>query len=213
MSEIFKLGLTGGIGSGKSTVAKLLSDMGAAIVDADAIARQVTLANGAALPEIVRIFGADMLNPEGAMDREKMRALVYADPTARKRLESIIHPEVASEIQRQTQRVTLDAHPCIVFDVPLLVESKTWRQKVDHVLVVDCTPEVQIDRVMARNSLTRAEVEKIIATQATRPRRLAAADSVIFNVGLSLRELAAEVHEISHRFGLSSKSHMDYPKI
>lgn len=213
MSEIFKLGLTGGIGSGKSTVAKLLSDMGAAIVDADAIARQVTLANGAALPEIVRIFGADMLNPAGAMDREKMRALVYADPTARKRLESIIHPEVASEIQRQTQRVTLDAHPCIVFDVPLLVESKTWRQKVDHVLVVDCTPEVQIDRVMARNPLTRAEVEKIIATQATRPRRLAAADSVIFNVGLSLRELATEVHEISHRFGLSSKSHMDYPKI
>ena len=213
MSKTFRLGLTGGIGSGKSTVAKLLAALGAAVFDADAIARDVTLANGLALPEITRVFGNNILTPTGAMDREKMRAMVYADPSARKRLESIVHPLVGAEIQRQASQASEDAHPCVVFDVPLLVESTTWRQKVDHVLVVDCTPEVQIDRVMARNPLTRAEVEKIIATQATRSRRLAAADSVIFNVRLSLGELAGEVHEISHLFGLSSKSHMDYQKI
>jgi len=213
MSKTFKLGLTGGIGSGKSTVATLLAEMGAAIIDADAVARQVTLAGGLAMPEIARLFGPGMLTSAGAMDREKMRALVYTDPTARKRLESIVHPLVGAEIQRQTHQATANEQACIVFDVPLLVESTTWRQKVDHVLVVDCTPEVQIDRVIARSQLTSAEVEKIIATQATRARRLAAADSVIFNVGLTLRELAAEVTEISHRFGLSSKSNMDYPKI
>lgn len=205
MAPVVRLGLTGGIGSGKSTVASLLAARGAAVVDADAIARELTAANGLAMPMIADTFGQDFITSAGALDRDKMRALAYADPTARKRLESIIHPLVARETQSQALTAANDGRACIVFDIPLLVESPTWRQKVDHVLVVDCTPEVQVSRVMARSQLTRNAIEKIMSSQAGREQRLGAADTVIFNVDVTLESLADEVRQISHRFGLSSK--------
>lgn len=204
MAQLFRLGLTGGIGSGKSTVAQMLVQHGAALVDADAIAREVTAPAGLAMAQIARSFGPDFVTPEGAMDRDKMRALAYQDPGSRQRLEAIIHPLVGQEVQRHTEQALHQGKTCVVFDIPLLVESRTWRQKLDHVLVVDCTPEVQIARVMARSQLSRAEVEKIIAVQATRQRRLSAADSVIFNNALSLADLAQEVRQLGSRFGLSS---------
>ncbi len=203
MVSVVRLGLTGGIGSGKSTVARLLADRGAAVVDADAIARELTAPGGLAMPSIAVTFGQDFMTSAGALDRAKMRVLAYTDVTARKRLESILHPLVGLETQKQAAAAANARRPCIVFDIPLLVESPSWRQKVDHVLVVDCAPEVQISRAMARSHLTRSEVEKIISSQAGREQRLGAADTVIFNVDLSLEELADEVRQISHRFGLS----------
>jgi len=205
MGELIRLGLTGGIGSGKSTVARLLAGLGAAVVDADAIARDLTAPNGPAIPLIAATFGPDFITSTGAMDREKMRVLAYSDATARQRLEAIIHPLVRQETQQQTLLAASQGHPCIVFDVPLLVESTTWREKLDWVLVVDCTPATQISRVMARSDLTRDEVEKIIAAQSSRAHRLGAADAVIFNDRLSLVALAAEVDQVSRHFGLSSE--------
>lgn len=212
MSTAVRLGLTGGIGSGKSTVAQLLAGLGAAVVDADAISRALTLPGGQAMPPIAATFGPDFVTTTGALDREKMRTLIHTDASARQQLEAIIHPLVTLETQRQAREAIAHGHPCIVFDVPLLVESARWRQQVDHILVVDCTPEVQISRVMARNQLLRADIEKIMASQASREQRLAAADTVIFNVDLSLAQLAAELHQISHRFGLSLNQHVDPPK-
>lgn len=202
-----RLGLTGGIGSGKSTVAALLAASGAAVVDADAIARELTAPAGLAMPLLVATFGADFMTPEGALERAKMRTLAYADANVRQRLEAILHPLIRQETLRLSELAAAQKRNCIVFDIPLLIESATWRQQVDQVLVVDCTSEVQISRVMARSQLSRAEVEKIIASQVSRERRLSAADMVIFNVGLSLDTLAEEVCQISQRFGLSSAPH------
>ncbi len=203
LSPIFRLGLTGGIGSGKSTVARLLEKQGATVIDADAIAHELTVPNGRAMPAIAAVFGQVYLTTAGALDRAKMRTLAYSEPDSRKRLEAIIHPLVAQEIKNKSDLALESGGRCLVFDIPLLVESATWRQKVDHVLVIDCTPEVQVNRVMARNQLARSEIEKIIAAQAGRIRRLAAADSVIFNSNLTLDELALEVRQILPRFGLS----------
>jgi dephospho-CoA kinase len=205
MTGVVRLGLTGGIGSGKSTVAQLLATRGASVVDADAIARQVTAPGGKAMPAIAIAFGNEFVTDSGALDRDKMRSLAYTDATARKRLEAIVHPLVGLETQRQAEAAIHNGCPCVVFDVPLLVESPTWRQKVDYVLVVDCTKDVQVQRVMARNQLTRDDILKIIASQARREVRLAAADTILFNVGLTLDKLADEVRQISDRFGLSSK--------
>ncbi len=199
-----RLGLTGGIGSGKSTVANLLVGLGAGLVDADAISRQLSAAGGLAMSAIAATFGSDFVDASGALERDRMRQLVHTDSSARLRLEAIIHPLVGQETRRQAALLAEQACPCIVFDVPLLVESPHWRRDLDLVLVIDCTAEVQIGRVMARNQLSRSEVEKIIASQASRSLRLSAADSVIFNVGLSLDELAVELQQISARFGLSS---------
>lgn len=202
MQVVTKLGLTGGIGSGKSTVASMLAGCGAAVIDADAIARQVTAPGGAAIACIRDAFGAEFISPEGALDRERMRALAFADTTARQRLEAIVHPLVGLETARQAQSAIDGGHRCIVHDIPLLVESTHWRQRVDQVLVVDCTPEQQIERTLQRSGLPRPAIEKIIAAQASREVRLSAADMVIFNVGLSLDELALEVQQIARRFGL-----------
>ena len=199
-----RLGLTGGIGSGKSTVANLLIGLGAGLVDADAISRQLSAAGGLAMSAIAATFGSDFVDASGALERDRMRQLVHTDSSARLRLEAIIHPLVGQETRRQAALLAELACPCIVFDVPLLVESPHWRRNLDLVLVIDCTAEEQISRVMARNQLSRAEVEKIIASQASRSLRLTAADCVIFNAGLSLEQLAAELQQISARFGLSS---------
>ena len=203
MSPPVRLGLTGGIGSGKSTVAHMLLGLGAGLVDADAISRQLTAAGGLAMPAITAAFGPDFVDASGALERDRVRQLVHSEPAARLRLEAIIHPLVGLEGQRQAALLAEQACPCIVFDIPLLVESAHWRQNLDHVLVVDCTNEVQINRVMVRNQLSRVQVQSIIASQASRSSRLAAADSVIFNVDLSLDALAAQLQKISTRFGLS----------
>lgn len=204
MLAAVRIGLTGGIGSGKSTVATLLAQRGAAVVDADAIAHALSAAGGAAMPLIGHTFGPAFITPAGALDRDKMRHLIHGDPQARQQLESIIHPLVALETQVQAEHAAAQGRTCIVFDIPLLVESARWRQRVDHVLVVDCPAAIQICRVMARSQLTHHQVEKIMASQASRARRLAAADTVIFNGEHSLTQLEHEVDQIAQRFGLSS---------
>ncbi len=204
MRSTARIGLTGGIGSGKSTVAAMLAERGAAIVDADAISRSVTAAGGSALPAIAAQFGAALIGGDGALDRTAMRELVYRDAGARQRLEAIVHPLVAQETERQTRQAIDGGAPMLVFDVPLLVESGArWRAKVDRVLVVDCDPDTQIERVMARNQFARSEVERILQAQATRAQRLAAADAVLFNgAGVTLAELHSQVDTWASRFGL-----------
>lgn len=204
MPATVSVGLTGGIGSGKSTVASVLAGRGAAIVDADAISRACTTPGGAAIAAITSSFGPDMIDASGALDRTAMRERVYRDADARHRLEAIIHPLVAQETERQAVIALNAGRPMIVFDVPLLVESGArWRSRVDHVLVIDCDPATQIERVMARNQLPRADVERILAAQASRARRVSAADAVVFNgAGVSLNALHQDVQSWLTRFGL-----------
>ena len=197
-----RIGLTGGIGSGKSTVARVLVACGAALVDADAIARLLTAPGGAAIGLLARQFGPQIISAEGALDRDRMRQLAFDDPALKQQLESIIHPLVGQEAVRQASMAAAAGQACIVFDIPLLVESGRWRQQLDQILVVDCTGETQIARVMARNGLTRAAVEKIIAAQASRARRLAAADACICNEGLSLPGLDRLARQMAAGFGL-----------
>lgn len=201
---MLRLGLTGGIGSGKTTVAALFQARGAVVIDADAISRQVTASGGSAIAPIAHSFGSDYITSDGALDRARMREASFSDVQARARLEAIIHPLVAQESTRlEADAVAADAR-CIVFDIPLLVESQRWRQRVDLVLVVDCTHAVQIDRVIARSGLSRDAVEKIIVSQAPRQKRLRAADIVIFNADASLKQIEAHVAQLAVRFGLSS---------
>ena len=174
----FVVGLTGGIGSGKSTVADLFVARGARLVDTDAIAHALTAAGGEAMPALCAAFGDDIATADGALDRARMRARVFADPAERSRLEAILHPLIRAESSRQ---VAASDAPYIVLAVPLLIESGDWSTRCDRVLVVDCPPEVQRARVMARSGLAAEEVDRIIAAQATRAQRLAAADDVIDN--------------------------------
>jgi dephospho-CoA kinase len=195
-----RVGLTGGIGSGKSTVATMLAEGGAVVIDSDAIARQTTAPGGAAIALIAQQFGAGFITPDGAMDRDKMRQLVFSEAGAKARLEAIIHPLVGAETARQAAQAD---SACIVFDVPLLVESGRWRPQLDQVLVVDCSEETQISRVMARNGWAREAVEQVMAGQASRQQRLAAADVCIYNdVSMSLPALALLVRQLAQRFGL-----------
>ncbi len=185
-----RIGLTGGIGSGKSTVSQMLQERGAAVIDADAIARSVTAAQGSAMAAIAKTFGPDFITADGALDRERMRHHIFSQPQAKQALEAIIHPLVAQETQRQVQDAVSKGHHTLVFDVPLLVEAgERWRTQVDRILVVDCSEETQIQRVMARSGLSRAAVQSIIAAQASRLQKLAAADWVIENDGISLEAL------------------------
>ena len=198
-----RLGLTGGIGSGKSTVASILARAGAAVMDADAISRSLTQAGGRAIPAILAEFGETLIGPDGAMDREAMRALVFSNPSSKRQLEAIVHPLVGQVLQEQSNAAVAAGHAWLVYDVPLLVESgDRWRRQVDWVCVVDCEVETQIQRVMARNQLGRADVERIISQQASRQQRLACADAVIFNEGIDLAHLERLVHEMMTRFGL-----------
>ena len=201
-SASFRLGLTGGIGSGKSTVAGFLQQMGAHTIDADAISRATTAAGGSAIAPLKAIFGAGVLTADGALDRDHMRHIVYADPGAKARLEAIIHPLVGQAIALQAEHAQRAGARCTVFDIPLLVESQHWRTRLDRVLVVDCSEQTQLTRVTARSGLTTQEIAKIIAAQATRRQRLACADSVLFNDGISLDDLRQQVQQISTQFGL-----------
>lgn len=197
-----RLGLTGGIGSGKSTVAALLASQGASVIDADALARGTTAPGGAAIPQIEMAFGTEMLTKEGALDRDKMRQLAFATPSARQQLEAIVHPLVGQAISQATVAAQAAQAACIVYDIPLLVESAHWRRNLPRILVVDCSPETQIQRVVTRSGLTEAEVAGIIAAQAPRLQRLRAADLVLFNDEISMEELAQQVQQIGQQFGL-----------
>jgi dephospho-CoA kinase len=189
-----RVGLTGGIGSGKSTVCRLLRDLGAWTVDTDAIAHRLTAPGGRAIPAIAAQFGADAITAHGAMDRARMRERVFADPAQRRALEAILHPMIGEDTRAEAAAAPPGA--IVVFDVPLLVESGHWRDRVDRILVVDCPVETQIARVMQRNGWTADAVQRIIDQQASRAQRLAVADDVIVNDGLELEELAAEVRRI-----------------
>ncbi|WP_431095210.1 dephospho-CoA kinase [Polaromonas aquatica] len=197
-----RIGLTGGIGSGKSTVARTLLACGATLVDADAISRSATAPGGIAMKEIAIQFGGDFVAADGAMDRDRMRQLAFSDPSARRRLEAIIHPLVSQETLRQYDQAVQAGSVCVIFDVPLLVESGRWRQQLDQVLVVDCSEASQLSRVMTRNGWPREAVEKVLASQASREQRLSAADVSIYNDGLSLEALDAQVRQLAARFGL-----------
>ena len=189
------IGLTGGIGSGKSTVSQMLTDLGAHLVDTDAISRQLTAAGGAAIPHIASAFGEHLIDAHGAMDRTRMRELAFADPSALAQLEGILHPLIGQQADAHARLAALGQH--IVYDVPLLAESgRRWRDKVDRILVVDAEPDTQIARVMARSGWTREAVEAVLAKQATRALRHAIADDVLLNEGLSLEELRGEVEKL-----------------
>ena len=197
-----RLGLTGGIGSGKSTVAATLATMGAALIDADAISRAATAPGGSAIAALKATFGHAMLTTDGSLDRDQMRVLIYSDSTAKARLEAIVHPLVGQAIAKQAKDAEMVGVPCIVFDIPLLVESAHWRSSLDRILVIDSTETTQISRVMARNGLTEVEVRRIMLVQASRRQRLAAADLVVFNDGITLDQLVRQVREIGTQFGL-----------
>jgi dephospho-CoA kinase len=199
---MLRIGLTGGIGSGKSTVLHELVALGAVGIDADAISRATTAAGGAAIPLIAQRLGPEFVTPQGALDRARMRERAYADPGVRRQLEEIIHPLVGAESERQVRAAQAAGARCVVFDIPLLVESGRWRRQVHRVLVVDCSEETQVMRVVQRSGLQPAEVRAIIAAQAPRALRLAAADLVICNEALSLQELAAEVGQAAQAMGL-----------
>ena len=174
----FVVGLTGGIGSGKSTVADLFVEQGATLVDTDAIAHELTGVGGAAMPALVAEFGAAVAAVDGAMDRAAMRQLVFADPSARARLEGILHPLIR---QLSAERCRAAGSPYVILAVPLLVESGTYRERCDRIVVVDCPESLQIERVMARNGMLVDEVKAIMAVQATRQQRLAVANDVVVN--------------------------------
>ena len=193
-----RIGLTGGIGSGKSTVAGFLREAGAAIVDTDAISRGLTQAGGAAMPAIAQQFGPDFVTADGAMDRERMRALAFSDPLAKHRLESILHPLITAQALAQADAATT---ALIVFDVPLLVESTRWRPRVARVLVIDCSTQTQIERVLQRPGWTRERVDGALAAQTTRESRRAAADAVLLNDGIALVTLRNEVLRLAARWG------------
>ncbi len=196
-----RIGLTGGIGSGKSTVASMLVLLGAHLVDTDAIAKAMTAPCGAAMPAIEAEFGPSIVTPEGSMDRARMREIAFLDPKAKKRLEAILHPLIGAECERQA--ATAAKGQPIVFDVPLLVESRRWRGIVDRVLVIDATEQTQLERVVTRSGWTPDAVRAVIAHQVDRTSRRAAADAVIYNESLSLAELSSNVRGLWERWAVA----------
>lgn len=204
----YVVGLTGGIGSGKSAAADLFAAHGAAVIDTDAIAHALTKAGGAAMPAIRAEFGDAVVAADGALDRAAMRARVFADEStktpARKRLEAILHPLIRAESERQLAAATA---PYAILVVPLLIEAGDYRKRVNRIAVVDCAEATQIARVMSRSGLARAEIERILAAQATRDARLAAADDIIDNDGdiaalpPRIERLHADYLALARRFG------------
>ena len=178
MREPFCVGLTGGIGCGKSSAAAIFRELGAAVIDTDEIAHELTQAGGAALPEIAARFGADYITPDGALDRAKMRRLVFTRPEAKAQLEGILHPLIRSEARA---RVAAADAPYVVLVVPLLVETGAYKALVTRVLVIDCDEALQIERTTRRSAMSAEEVRAIMAAQVSRDARLAAADDVLVN--------------------------------
>lgn len=197
-----RLGITGGIGSGKSTFAAMLAAHGASRIDADQIARSTTAAGGAAMPQIAQVFGMEVIAADGSLQRERMRAVAFADASARARLEAIVHPLVAQATALAVQQAEQTGAALILLDIPLLVESGRWCRSLDAVLVVDCQEETQIQRVMQRNQLPRADIERILTTQASRSARRAMADIIIYNETQDLNRLRAQATQIAAVFGL-----------
>jgi len=195
-----RIGLTGGIGSGKSTVARMWAALGAAVIDTDLIARQLTAAGGAAMPALVAAFGTDITAEDGSLSREAMRARAFTDPAIKSRLEAVLHPLIGAETAQQADAATSAGHPALVFDVPLLTESLHWRERVHRVLVIDCDEATQIARVAERAGWNEESARRVIANQATRARRRAIADAVIYNDGIGLDQLNAEVQSLWSRW-------------
>ena len=192
----FVVGLTGGIGSGKSAAADCFAALGIAVVDTDAIAHQLTGAGGAARPALRAEFGPQIASADGALDRAGMRRLVFADPAARARLEGILHPLIRQQAAAACRAAT---SPYVILAVPLLVESGTYRERCQRIVVVDCPESLQISRVMARNGLPEAEVRAIMAAQASRAQRLAVADDVLANDG-DLQHLNGQVAGLHRKY-------------
>lgn len=190
------IGVTGGIGCGKTTVCDLFAARGASLIDTDLIAHQLTAPHGAAMPAIAQQFGPQYANAQGALDRAKMRELVFADGAAKARLEAILHPM----IRRATEQAITAATGCyVMLVVPLLIESGAWQNRVARILVIDCPPETQIERVMMRSQLSKSQVEAIMATQVSRQARLAAADDVIDNQG-DLAALTQQIERLHQQY-------------
>ena len=189
----FVVGLTGGIGSGKSAAADEFGALGATVVDTDVIAHELTAKGGAAIPPIERLFGAAFV-PGGVLDRRRMREHVFADAAAKRKLEELLHPMIREESAR---RIAAATAPYVIHVVPLLIESPDYRRRVNRVLVVDAPEAVQVARVVTRSGLSADEVEAIMRTQAARTERLAAADDVIDNSGTrdALRKQVAALHQ------------------
>jgi len=203
------VGLTGGIGSGKSTVADLLAVRGAAVVDTDVIAHELTGVRGAAMGQIAAAFGPSVVGDDGALDRVAMRRLVFSDAQAKSRIEAILHPLIQRESEARCRLAA--AAPYVLLVVPLLVESGAYRQRVDRILVVDCDEATQLARVIARSGLSLEEAQAIMATQASRAERLAVADDVLFNGG-GRDDLNAQVVALHRRYlelaALAGKAHI-----
>ncbi len=193
------VGLTGGIGSGKSTVAERFAALGAAVVDTDAIAHELTGPGGAAMPALRAEFGERIVAADGRLDRAEMRRLAFADDDFRRRLEAILHPMIRAESERRCREALVRGAPYVVLVVPLLVESGGYRERVDRIAVVDCDDELRIARVMGRSGLTRDEVRRIMGVQASRAERLAVADDVIDN-GADLASLHACVADLHRQY-------------
>ncbi len=195
----YLVGLTGGIGSGKSAVANLFAAHGVPVIDTDVVAHALTATGGMAMPKIRELFGEQMLTQEGALDRAAMRAHVFAKPAERKRLEAILHPLIREEVERCIQTKSLREPPYIILVVPLLVESADYQHRVQRIAVVDCPEAMQIQRVMARSGLAQTEVERILQAQATREARLGVADDVINNEG-GIAALAPQVAFLDQKY-------------
>jgi dephospho-CoA kinase len=191
--RVRSIGLTGGIGSGKSSVARVLVDCGAVLVDTDAIARNLTAAGGAAIAAVTEAFGDDLITADGALDRDRMRERVFADSRAKAQLEAILHPRIGREAARQAAAA---GDRIVVYDVPLLAETSRWRLLADRILVVDCSADTQRRRVMQRSGWSEAAVGAVMAQQARRDVRRALADAVIHNDGIDPVQLAAEVRRL-----------------
>ncbi|WP_374494398.1 dephospho-CoA kinase [Zoogloea sp.] len=193
MPQAFVVGLTGGIGSGKSAAADMFADLGAALVDTDRIAHALTGPGGAAMTAIRAAFGNGVLTEDGALNRAAMRALAFESHDARKRLEGILHPMIRQESERQCLAASA---PYVILAVPLLIESGTYRERVQRLCVVDCPEAMQVVRVMQRSGLEESQVRAIMAAQASRAERLAAADDILDNGGTldALREQVSGLH-------------------